>query len=33
MGIVTFLGLEVVKIVFFAALVAKASTFSFLDND
>ena len=33
MGIVTFLGFEVVKIVFFAARVAKAGTFLFLDDD
>ena len=32
-GVVTFLGLEVVKIVFFAARVVKASTFLFLDDD
>ena len=33
MGIVTFLGLEVVKIVFFAAHVVKAGTFLFLDDN
>jgi len=32
-GIVTFLGLEVVKIVFFAARVAKTGTLLFLDDD
>ena len=32
-GIVAFLGLELVKIAFFAARVAEAGTFLFLDDD